>query len=349
MKLAFEQLANQLNQPLSAAYLISGDEPMQKLDAVDRILKSAREQGIHEREVFHVDAKFSWPVLLQQSGTMSLFAEKRILDIRLDKVPLKAGQEILQSLLGSGDQDLIVLITSPKLDARVQKQPWVKSCMNSGVWLPVWPIEQEKLPQWLIQRVAERKRRLTYDAALYLSHQVRGNLLAARQELDKACFMIAEGEEIDLAFVEQQVADNARYTVWELLENCLKGNHQLLPQILTRLKQEKTEPMLLARMLQKDCLQLEKFAGLISEGGSMQQVFSEYRIWPARQKILGPALKRYRVNGWQRLWVRALTLEKVVLGLESGNFWDDCLELLMLMAGKSLWVKQVRTVKQVNY
>ncbi len=337
MQLNFDQITHHLRQPLKPAYLVSGDEPMQLLEATDLIRQAARQQQFIEREIWHIDTKFNWTSLIEQGRTMSLFGDKKIMDIRLEKYPTKAGQDCLLDLLTANDPDVLLLISGPKIDKTHQNKKWAKWISRQGVWIPVWPIELAKLPYWLMSRAKQHQRNLTSEAAELLAGRVQGNLLAAKQELDKIFIQVAEGEQISLDLIEQQSADNARFSPWELIDECCKGNYQKLPHILHRLRQEKVEPMQLARMLQKECLQLEKLAQLKAEGKSLAAVYQTFYIWPAKQACYNPALKRYGVKGWQRLWVRALALEKMVIGAEPGDFWDECLDVIFFMAGFSLW------------
>jgi len=341
MRLTPDKLNAHLKNPLQRIYLISGDEPMQQLEAADEIRQVAKTQGIEEREIIFVDSKFSWESLLEQGGTMSLFAERRMLDIRIEKFPLRNDQKIFLDFLDRVDESLVVLLTTPKLDSKVQKQKWAQLIAKKHVWLPVWPIAIDALPQWLIKKAQQRDRKLDNNAAVFLANQVEGNLLAAKQELDKACLISEAGEIISQQLLAEQVSDNARFTAWELLDVVFKGgsivDKQKIPRILLRLKQEKTEPMLLAKSLQRDCLALEKMSAQIETGKSQSAVFQEYRIWAPRQAIMGAAVKRYRSNAWQRLWVRALILEKIIIGQTPGNFWDQCLELCLLISAQPIW------------
>ena len=341
MRLNPEQLTKHLQNPLQRAYLISGDEPMQQLEAADEIRKAAKANGIDDREVIFADAKFSWESLLEQGSTMSLFAEQRMLDIRIEKFPIRNAHKIFFDFLENIDESLIVLITAPKLDAKMQKQKWTKLISDQYVWMPVWPISIEALPQWLSKKASQNNRQLAADAATYLANQVEGNLLAAKQELEKAYLLTADGESISQDLLKQQVTDNARFTAWELLDATFQGGslkqQQKIPRILQRLKQEKTEPMLLAKSLQRDCLALEKMSTEIENGKPQSTVLQEYRIWGPKQSVMTAALKRYRSNAWQRLWVRAMSLEKVIVAQKPGDFWDECLELCLLIAAVPIW------------
>ena len=78
-KLNPEQLPQALQKSLSPAYLITGDEPLLVQESCDAIRAAARKAGFTEREIFHTDAGFQWPQLLQSANSLSLFADKKIL------------------------------------------------------------------------------------------------------------------------------------------------------------------------------------------------------------------------------------------------------------------------------
>ncbi|PIP81135.1 MAG: DNA polymerase III subunit delta [Gammaproteobacteria bacterium CG22_combo_CG10-13_8_21_14_all_40_8] len=336
MQLNLSQLDQHLQQNLKSVYLISGDEPMQLIDAADRLRLSIREKGVIDWELFHIGKSFDWGMLLQKSANMSLFGEQRIMDIRLSVMPDKVGQQALEQFIQNCLTDYII-ISAPKLAKNHQNHKWVKLAIQTGVWIPVWPVEIDKLPHWLIQLAQRKNRILSQEAAVFLSFQVQGNLLAAKQELDKAFLMLEDDQEISLGFLQQQVADNSKFTLWDLIALSLTGEHSVIPEILGKLRQEKIAPFLIAKMLQKECFDIERASRLMKEGQRKEQVFNQLQIWMPRQKGVNKALGRYSAQGWQKLWVRALKLEKVAVGLEKGDFWDDCCDQLMLMAGAPIW------------
>jgi len=337
MLLKIHELPHHVKHALKPIYLISGDEPMQSLEASMLIREAAKTQDFTEKEIHFIDTKFPWSSLLEKSGTMSLFGDKKILDLRLEKLPDKAAQEILYELCSQVDEATLVLISTPKIPKKNQSQKWIKEIISQGVFIQVWPISQEHLPQWLQQRTKNNQRQLNSDAALFLAQSTQGNLFAAKQELDKIFFVTEPGSEISLSLIKEQVFDNARFTTWELLDEAISGHSQKLPRILKRLKQEKTEPMILAKMIQKECLLLEKLSFQLSQGNSLGQVFKNARIWSNKQAVYSPALKRFSFSGWQKLWMKGLHLEKIIIGSVKANFWDECLDLLLMISGFMLW------------
>ncbi len=83
MKLNFNQLASHLENSLQPVYFISGEEPFQLDESVRLIRDAAQAQGFTEREVYHVDRSFDWEQLTHSADSMSLFAERKIIELRI--------------------------------------------------------------------------------------------------------------------------------------------------------------------------------------------------------------------------------------------------------------------------
>eukprot|EP01136_Pigoraptor_vietnamica_P031211 Opistho-1_new@91490 len=101
MQLAANQLAAHL-QPsaqrgLRALYTLHGDEPLLLQEAADAIRTAARAQGFSERSVHTVSAHFDWGAVLAACGSLSLFADKQIVEVRIPTgKPGKDGSQALQ-------------------------------------------------------------------------------------------------------------------------------------------------------------------------------------------------------------------------------------------------------------
>src|SRR5690606_39641812 len=83
MKLNPTQLGKHLQGGLAPVYVVSGDEPLLCQEAEDAIRAAARAQGVSERQVFHAEASFDWGLLYEAGASLSLFADKRLLELRI--------------------------------------------------------------------------------------------------------------------------------------------------------------------------------------------------------------------------------------------------------------------------
>ena len=133
MKIYPEKLAAELKKGLARVYLISGDEPLLRQEVCDQIRADARSAGFVERDLFHVEPGFDWQELHYSANSLSLFADKKLIEVRLNaaKQPEKAAKALLD--LASVGEDLVVLLSLPKADATVQKSKWFKALEAVGV------------------------------------------------------------------------------------------------------------------------------------------------------------------------------------------------------------------------
>ena len=222
MRLRADQLADNLGRRgLSPIYYISGDEPLQMLEAADLVRRLAREQGCEERTVLDVVKGFDWNQLSQASANLSLFASRRLIELRLgSQKPGKEGASALLDYASRTDLEDVLLLTSDKIDKRIQQGRWFKALDLVGVTVQIWPIEPDRLPDWIRQRMQSYGKKMDRDAASLIAERVEGNLLAARQEIDKLALLV-DKDVVDLKDAMEAVSDSSRFEVFDLIESGL--------------------------------------------------------------------------------------------------------------------------------
>ena len=240
MKLRPEQLHQHLRNGLSPVYLVTGDEPLQLLEAADDIRRSAREHGYSERQVMEAGTGFDWNSLGQEADALSLFAELRVLDLRIPsgKPGREGGQAICDYLERPAD-DTLLLVTMPKLDASQQRSKWFRAIENKGAVIQVWPVPAAQMPGWIKNRAQHHGLQLSFDAAQLLAQHTEGNLLAAAQELDKLRLNHGVGN-LGVDQVMESVSGHAHFTVFELVDAALAGDATRGIRILRSLQAEGT-------------------------------------------------------------------------------------------------------------
>lgn len=333
MNLRFDQLAKHLQQQLLPIYLISGDEPLQMAEATDAVRAVARVKGFSERQVFHVEAGFDWNELSAASDTLSLFAEQRILELRIPSgKPGDAGSKALKAYAENPPQDSLLLISCGRLDKRQTQSKWYQSLQNAGAAMQIWPVEYTQLPAWITRRMGERGLKPTAEAAQLLADRVEGNLLAAAQEIDKLVLLHGEGS-IDADSILEAVADSARYGVFELVDSALAGEAERTVRMLEGLRGEGIEPVLVLWALVREARTLETIAHELAGGSRMDEVFRKHRIWDKRKPLVQAGLKRHNLRRWQQLLRRANRIDRMIKGRMTGKPWDELVQFSLLMAG----------------
>jgi len=217
LRLRAEQLPAALARGLAGIYLVSGDEPLLVGEAADAIRAAARSAGCADRQVFFIDRSFSWDDLRLASQSLSLFAERRLFELRMPSGKPDKGAALLAELAAQKAFDLIYLVITDKLDRKTSDTPWVQAIEKHGAWVPIQPVELAALPAWLRARAKMLHLEVDYEASQLIVDRVEGNLLAAQQELEKLG-LLANGAPIGVDLVLRSVGDSARYDVFQLGE-----------------------------------------------------------------------------------------------------------------------------------
>lgn len=337
MKLNFNQLNGHLEKQLAPIYFISGDEPFQADESVRLIRESAKTRGFTEREVHHVDRSFDWDELTYSAGSMSLFAERKIIELRIPGgKPGDKGSKALVAYSQLLPEDNLLLIVSGKLDSSQTKSKWFKALDTVGVTLAIWPLEIQQLPGWLKQRMQMRGLQPTEEALTILAEQVEGNMLAADQELEKLLMIYGEGP-ISAEQVVAAVSDSARFDAFALVDVALQGDALRVSRILHGLKSEGEEVLHVLGALTYQLRTLEKISNAVAAGQNLEQVFKQHRIWDKRKIVLNAGLKRHGLKRWQAFLLVASRIDRMCKGLATGKPWDELLQLTLRIAGVALF------------
>ena len=337
MKLRANQLATHLAQPLSPLYLVSGDEPFQMDEACNAIRAAALQQGYSDRQVMHVDKQFDWHSLAASADALSLFAEKRVIELRLPTAkPGDAGAKALVAYTENPPQDTLLLIVAGKLESAQTRSKWFKALEQSGVVIQIWPVEAKQLPQWIRQRMQLRGMQPTDEAVQLLADRVEGNLLAADQELEKL-LLLTGGGAVDAEQVAAAVSDSARYDVFSLVDTALLGESARSVHILQGLRAEGLEPPIILWALARELRSLVNMAQAMQQGSSVEQVLAQYRVWDKRKAPVRAALQRHNSRRLQGLLWQCGDIDRMIKGLAAGKPWDELIQLTLKMAGTPLF------------
>lgn len=336
MRLRTEQLPSHVERPLLPIYLVSGDEPLQLNEAMDTLRAAARAQGYTEREVLQVEAGFDWGALAAAGSHLSLFAERKIIELRLPSgKPGDAGAKALTAYAAAPSPDNLLLISSGKLEKQQQNSKWFKALEEAGAVVQVWPVEPRALPGWVRQRLQSRGLQATPEVAQLLAERVEGNLLAAAQEVEKLALLYGGGP-LDAEQVRSAVADSARYDVFELADAALGGDGARCARVVEGLRGEGEEPVLILWALVREVRALALIAAGQAVGTALETLLQQQRVWDKRKPLYQAALKRHDLRRWRALLRRAARLDRICKGAEPGNPWDELLQFSLLMAGVRL-------------
>ena len=335
MRLRAEQLsANLKKSGLAPVYLISGNEPLQIMECVDEIRRYARQQNFEERVVLDVEKDFDWNSLWNETANISLFSSKRLLELRMgDQKPGREGGAVLAEYAGDPPGDNVLVITSERIDKKAQQSAWFTALDKTGITVAIWPIDPEQLPDWIHQRIGKQNKKISLAAAGLLAERVEGNLLAAKQEIDKLCLLI-DRSEITAEDVVSSVADSARFGVFELIEAALAGNAARTIRMLGGLRGEGVEPVEIYAALMWDFRRLCSIAHLVKSGVAIEKLFGELRIWdPKRKQAIKTTLKRHKTGKLHDLLRFAVQIDKTIKSSDKVIVWEKLQAFLLALAG----------------
>lgn len=340
MKLNPAQLTKHLQGSLAAVYLVSGDESLLCQEACDAIRAAARAQGFSERLVFHAEANFDWGQLYEAGASLSLFAEKKLIELRIPSgKPGDKGAAALLEYLARPAEDCVLLISLPKLDGSAQKTKWAKALIESPLsqFIQIWPIDSQQLPQWIRQRLSSVGLAASPEAVELIAARVEGNLLAAAQEVEKLRLLVS-GDQLDLATTEAAVADSARFDLFGLIDAALLGQAQHALRMLEGLQAEGVEPPVILWALAREIRQLAQLSLSHSQGVPLEKAFASCRppVWDKRRPILTKALQRHPYPRWQQMLSDAQRIDAQIKGQAPGSVSNALSRLCLLLAGKRL-------------
>ena len=333
MQLKPEQLEKRLQKSLEPVYFISGDDPLRVMEAADAVRAQARQQGFTERDVLTVQPGFDWAALTSAGGNLSLFSERRVVDLRLPTgKPGKEGAQALRDFVEQMPDDTLLLITAGRLEQTARKGKWVQALEQAGVVVFIWPLDAKELLQWVRTRMQQRGLQPADDAVALLAERIEGNLLAGVQEIEKLYLLRGAGP-VDVDDIGHAVADSARFDVYGLADSALAGEGARSVRILNGLRAEGVAAPVVLWALAKDIRQLVQMAGSVAGGESVINVLSRFRVWTKRKPQFTGALKRLKRRDCHALLHQCATVDRVIKGRAAGSDWDELLQLTLQLAG----------------
>ncbi|ATJ83126.1 DNA polymerase III subunit delta [Halomonas beimenensis] len=336
MKVFPDKLEAALAKSLPPVVIVAGDEPLQHREACDAVRAAARGAGIEEREVLHVEANFAWGRLTEAAASLSLFASRKLIELRLGNgKPGQEGAKALREYAETMGGDNVLLVAAGKLDFREQKSAWFKALDKAGLFVPVWPVDASRLHFWLRDRAGHHGLSLDLDAARLLGERTEGNLLAADQELQKLALLCPPGARISPQQVAGGVEDSARFDVFTLMDACLKGERARVSRIMAGLRGEGVEAPIVLWALTRELRLLLSLHQHLDQGQSLEHACKAQKppIFEKRRPAYQQALGRLPMKRLHKLLLFAQRLDLAIKGASPLPLWDGLHDLALTLAG----------------
>ena len=327
MLLKGEQLAAHLERELRPLYVLYGDEPLLVLEAADAIRAKARREGYSEREVLTVLPQFDWGALLAAGGNMSLFGDRKLIDLRIPTgKPGKEGSAALQQWCQHLSPDNLLLITLPELDWREEKAVWFTALVNAGVAIKLMAPPLAELPGWIAGRLRRQQQSADTDSLKFIAERVEGNLLAAHQEIQKLGLLYPAGQ-LTAIQIREAVLNVARYDIDGLREALLAGDVGRLTLTLYGLMHEGEAPPLVLWAMSEEIRALTVIRSGMDAGKPVDLLLKDAKVWGPRANPVKKALQRLSTASLEEALRHAGRIDRLAKGIGQGNIWEEFLRL----------------------
>lgn len=321
------------DSPLKPLYVIHGEEDLLRIEALDTLRAAAKRQGYLNREVYTADNAFDWNELLQSAGSAGLFADLKLLEIHIPGgKPGKNGGEALQSLAERLPEDTVTVVMLPKLEKAQMQAKWFGALAARGIMLEAKAVGTAALPQWIRGRLKKLGLGIESDALTLFAERVEGNLLAAKQEIDKLSLLYEAGHLLQTADIEQAIAQVARFDVFQLSSAWMAGDMARVARLLDGLQAEGDEPVLMLWSVAEDIRTMIRLAAALRQGKTVAQVRNELRLWGDKAQYAAQAAYRFSAGQWLELLQECAKIDRQIKGAEDGNAWDSLRHLLMRLS-----------------
>ena len=317
---------------MKAVYLVSGDETLIVEESCDAIVARARREGFAERTVLG-DGAFEWNALADAANNLSLFAERRVLDLRLPaKAFDKTASEAIEAYLDRATGDTLLLLRTERLEPRQRDGAWFSRIDAAGVVVLVWPVTGSELPRWLAARGRARGVSLDRAALEYLGESVEGNLLAAAQEIEKLRLLDLP-QPITIDAMREAVLDASRFDAFDLIDASLAGDAARVHRIVGVLRDEGLQPLAVL--------------GLVTSWIRRLATGQRFGMPPQRAKRFDAARERLDAAALETALDIAATVDWQVKGAAIGDPWQSLEAQCLLLAGTPTWPRPATRANQI--
>ncbi len=325
MQIKSEQLEGQLARKLPPVVAIHGDEPLLALEAADAVRGAARRNGFAERTVLEPGRSFDWSEFTHAAASMSLFAEKKLVELRFSSgKPAAPAVAALVGYCAQPSPDVVLLVTMPRPEgAQWWKAEWFTALDAAGLLVGIEPVTRAQLPRWLGARLARQGQKAPPEVLDFLAARVEGNLLAAHQEVQKLALLAPQGE-LTLELVQAAVASVARYDPFGAAEALAADDTARYARIIEGLRGEGEQPTLILFVLSATLFVLRGLAN----GENAQALFMQHRLFnkPLQRAVEGAA-RRYRPEALDQAIGQAAAIDRAAKGVGNGDAWEQLLRL----------------------
>ena len=335
MNIKPEQLQNSLSNQLASTYFAFGAEILLVEQSLSMIKGIARENGFKERFRFDIDGNFSWDSIISLISSPSLFAEKRIIECRLTtgKIGVK-GSKALNEILETLPDDILLIISSGKLEMAQQKSKWFKTLDKKGIIIQHWEVQSNQLVGWITRNMSQLGLDSNIEVANAIAYCTEGNLLASMQEIQKLKIAYPDGK-INLREYLNQIDQQSQYSVFGMIDSALQGDTDKVNKVFNSLVDDSTPPVILVSSLYREIKNLVNMSIELKTNQTIESILNNHRVWQKRKALISNALKKHSYQKLQKLLLRLGRIDRSLKGMDNLDVYDELQNVVIALSGKN--------------
>ena len=335
MNIKPEQLQNSLSNQLASTYFAFGAEILLVEQSLSMIKGIARENGFKERFRFDIDGNFSWDSIISLISSPSLFAEKRIIECRLTtgKIGVK-GSKALTEILQTLPDDILLIISSGKLEMAQQKSKWFKTLDKKGIIIQHWEVQSNQLVGWITRNMSQLGLDSNIEVANAIAYCTEGNLLASMQEIQKLKIAYPDGK-INLREYLNQIDQQSQYSVFGMIDSALQGDTDKVNKVFNSLVDDSTPPVILVSSLYREIKNLVNMSIELKTNQTIESILNNHRVWQKRKPLISNALKKHSYQKLQKLLLRLGRIDRSLKGMDNLDVYDELQNVVIALSGKT--------------
>ena len=295
----------------------------------------ARENGFKERFRFDIDGNFSWDSIISLISSPSLFAEKRIIECRLTtgKIGVK-GSKALTEILETLPDDILLIISSGKLEMAQQKSKWFKTLDKKGIIIQHWEVQSNQLAGWITRNMSQLGLDSNIEVANAIAYCTEGNLLASMQEIQKLKIAYPDGK-INLREYLNQIDQQSQYSVFGMIDSALQGDTDKVNKVFNSLVDDSTPPVILVSSLYREIKNLVNMSIELKTNQTIESILNNHRVWQKRKPLISNALKKHSYQKLQKLLLRLGRIDRSLKGMDNLDVYDELQNVVIALSGKN--------------
>ena len=335
MNIKPEQLQNSLSNQLASTYFAFGAEILLVEQSLSMIKGIAGENGFIERFRFDIDGNFSWDSIISLISSPSLFAEKRIIECRLTtgKIGVK-GSKALTEILETLPDDILLIISSGKLEMAQQKSKWFKTLDKKGIIIQHWEVQSNQLVGWITRNMSQLGLDSNIEVANAIAYCTEGNLLASMQEIQKLKIAYPDGK-INLREYLNQIDQQSQYSVFGMIDSALQGDTDKVNKVFNSLVDDSTPPVILVSSLYREIKNLVNMSIELKTNQTIESILNNHRVWQKRKPLISNALKKHSYQKLQKLLLRLGRIDRSLKGMDNLDVYDELQNVVIALSGKN--------------